>query len=416
MSRDADEMNLTAYALGELEGAERDAVEAQLSASADDRRLVDQVRVVADAISQELAREQPSGLDAIHYAAIELRLRNIETPRPSPRRERMGGRLGLAMSLAASIAIVGGAVAVIFMALPSRPHVAVSEPVTQPAEHLILIPLVQGSEEPNSSSAGPGVTPDGKTPFVSVADHPVSSFSMDPDTTSYEEVRQALFAGRMPTRDSVKIEGLINAFAYDDPAPAAGTVFGAHIEVGPCPWQPEHRLARIAIKARAGKGIVAEDAQTEVAFSPATVTSYRLLGYENVAQHEASTAVPRPSERIAAGHAITALYEIISANSASTARDLLTLSVRYRSAEGEPQQVAQFVGRDARAAPGTESADFRFAAAVAEFGMALRDASSNSKTRIADAIVLAQSGVGADSSGQRRVFIDLARQAEKLIG
>jgi anti-sigma factor RsiW len=415
MSRDTDEMNLTAYALGELEGAGRQAVEARVSASADDRRFVDEVRAAADAISQELARGQPSGLEAIHYAAIELRLRNTETPRPA-RREGMGGRWGLALSLAASIAIVGGAVAVILLALPSRPHVAVNEPVTQPAERPILIPLVQGSEEPNSSSPGPGFAPDGKTPFVSVADHPVSSFSMDPDTTSYEEVRQALFAGRMPTRDSVKIEGLINAFTYDDPAPTPGAVFGARIEVGQCPWQPEHRLATIAIKARAGNGIVAEDAQTEVAFSPAAVTSYRLLGYEGVAQRDASAATPRAAERIAGGHAITALYEIITANHASAARDLLTLSVQYRSAEGEPQQVAQFVGRDARPAPGMESADFRFAAAVAEFGMALRDSSHNSKARLADAIALAQSGVGIDSSGQRRAFIHLARQAEKLMG
>jgi anti-sigma factor RsiW len=415
MSRDADEMNLTAYALGELEGAERQAIEARLSASADDRRFVDEVRVTADAISHELDREQLSGLDAIHYAAIELRLRNTEAPRPA-RRDGVGGRLGLALSLAASIAIVGGAVAVIVLVLPSRPHVAVNEPVTQAAEHPILIPLVQGSEEPNSSSPGPSFAPDGKTPFVSVADHPVSSFSMDPDTTSYEEVRQALFAGRMPTRDSVKIEGLINAFAYDDPAPAAGAVFGARIEVGQCPWQPEHRLARIAIKARAGKGIVAEEAQTEVAFSPAAVTSYRLLGYENVAKPDASAALPHAAERIAAGHVITALYEIISTTPASTARDLLTLNVRYRSAESGPSQVVQFVGRDGRTGPGSESADFRFVAAVAEFGIALRDSSPSSRTRIADAVVLAQNSVGTDSSGDRRAFIDLARQAEKLMG
>jgi Ca-activated chloride channel family protein len=85
--------------------------------------------------------------------------------------------------------------------------------------------------------------------FRRVSDDPLSTFSIDVDTASYSNVRRFLARNSLPHRDSVRIEELINYFPYNDPPPAAseGLPFAIHLEVNRCPWQPEHRLARIGI-------------------------------------------------------------------------------------------------------------------------------------------------------------------------
>lgn len=412
MRSEADEMNLTAYALGELDGAGREAVEASLAASSENRQFVEEVRSAARLVSEELAREPVGGLDAIHYAAIELRLRDPVPPAMVGRSDWVRGRVGFVLSLAASIAIIGGTVGVILFAMSRHNDVAVSMPQTQPSGTPILIPL-----DPSSSSDASDPSPAvqmaslSSDPFVSVADHPVSSFAMNTDAASYDEVREAIFSNRMPTRDSLKIEGLINAFQCDEPAPAPGATFGAAIEVGECPWQPEHRLARIAVKARPGSGNVAEDVRTEVAFLPEKVKSYRLLGYD-----QQTPAAARRGETVAGGQAATALYELIPTASANGPGELLTLRLRYRLSAGDSEQMVQFIGHDARSALAAESADFRFAAGVAEFGMVLRDAPQRGRASMADAIALAEAGRGADAIGERKAFIELARHAKQLMG
>ncbi len=79
----------------------------------------------------------------------------------------------------------------------------------------------------------------------------VSTFSIDVDTASYTNVRQFLLqSNRLPPPDAVRIEELINYFDYDYAPPADETPFASHVEVAGCPWQPEHRLVRIALKGR----------------------------------------------------------------------------------------------------------------------------------------------------------------------
>ncbi len=90
----------------------------------------------------------------------------------------------------------------------------------------------------------------------------VSTFSIDVDTASYANVRQFLLQmNQLPPADAVRIEELINYFQYDyagpsQIAPASGrdsgndAPFAAHVEVTSCPWNAEHRLARIAVKGR----------------------------------------------------------------------------------------------------------------------------------------------------------------------
>src|SRR5208282_2841309 len=94
-----------------------------------------------------------------------------------------------------------------------------------------------------------------ENPFVRAIEEPLSTFSIDVDTASYANVRRYLLQlNQLPPPDAVRIEELLNYFSYQDPPPAPSSrdPFAIHLEVARCPWNAEHRLARIGI---AGKPI-----------------------------------------------------------------------------------------------------------------------------------------------------------------
>jgi autotransporter-associated beta strand protein len=88
--------------------------------------------------------------------------------------------------------------------------------------------------------------------LMEVTREPLSTFSIDVDTAAYANVRRFLNQNSIPPADAVRIEELVNYFptAEEGPAPTAKEPFGVRVELAPCPWQPAHRLARIAIKGR----------------------------------------------------------------------------------------------------------------------------------------------------------------------
>ncbi len=87
-------------------------------------------------------------------------------------------------------------------------------------------------------------------PFCRVTDRPLSTFSIDVDTASYANLRRMLSAGQLPPTGAVRIEELVNYFRYDYDGPTDEHPFAAHVAVTDCPWEPSHRLARIALKGR----------------------------------------------------------------------------------------------------------------------------------------------------------------------
>ncbi|MDX1682736.1 MAG: von Willebrand factor type A domain-containing protein, partial [Phycisphaeraceae bacterium] len=90
-------------------------------------------------------------------------------------------------------------------------------------------------------------------PFIRVTDEALSTFSVDVDTASFAIIRQYIEQRhQLPPKDAVRIEELINYFDYDDPAPAweSKVPFAIDARVTGCPWQPDHRLARIAVAAK----------------------------------------------------------------------------------------------------------------------------------------------------------------------
>ena len=86
--------------------------------------------------------------------------------------------------------------------------------------------------------------------YLEVAGNPLSTFSIDVDTASYANMRRFLNSGRLPPRDAVRIEELVNYFPYHYAAPTDKAPFAASLEVAGAPWNPAHRLVRIGLKGR----------------------------------------------------------------------------------------------------------------------------------------------------------------------
>ncbi|MEY4377086.1 MAG: hypothetical protein RJB26_1636, partial [Pseudomonadota bacterium] len=89
-----------------------------------------------------------------------------------------------------------------------------------------------------------------QNPVHVAASDPVSTFSLDVDTASYANVRRFLRHGELPPEDAVRVEELVNYFPYDYPAAQGPHPFGVGTEVARAPWNPEHLLVRIGVKAQ----------------------------------------------------------------------------------------------------------------------------------------------------------------------
>ncbi len=461
--------------------------------------------------------------------------------------------------------------------------------------------------------------------FQNAEINPLSTFSVDVDAAAYSNVRRFINNGELPPADAVRIEEMINYFKYNLPAPTNGEPVAIHTELSVAPWNPEHRLLRIGLKARSmdthnlpasnlvflidvsgsmnepnklplvkaamrllvdqlrpqdkvaivvyagsaglvlpatpgnektkilqaiesmnaggstagGEGIklayriarqnfvtggnnrvvlstdgdfnvgassdddmehliererqsnihlsvlgfgmgnykdskmetladkgngnyayidnmqeaknklvtefgstlfmVAKDVKLQVEFNPAKVTAYRLLGYEDrLLNKEDFNNDVKDAGDMGAGHTVTAFYEIIPAGARDPfaptvdplkyqimsqilpgyvmpTNELLTIKFRYKQPESMLSKLSQQVVYDAPAAIAQTSADFRFAAAVAEAGMLLRQSPYKQKSTFEQAITLAKGAKGNDEDGYRSEFIRLIESA-KLLG
>ncbi|WP_295769723.1 von Willebrand factor type A domain-containing protein [uncultured Mucilaginibacter sp.] len=458
--------------------------------------------------------------------------------------------------------------------------------------------------------------------FQNPKDNPLSTFSVDVDAASYSNVRRFINNGQMPPKDAVRIEEMINYFNYNLPTPSNGEPVAIHTELSTAPWNSQHRLLRIGLKARVvqtdklpasnlvflvdvsgsmdapnklpllqsslkmlvdqlrpqdkvaivvyagaaglilpstpgnqkttikdaidrlhaggstagGEGIklayrtakqnflkagnnrvilatdgdfnvgastdedmeklieqerksgvflsvlgygmgnykdskmetladkgngnyayidnitearktlvtefggtiftVAKDVKLQLEFNPAKVASYRLIGYENrMLNKEDFNNDLKDAGDMGAGHNVTALYEIIPAGVHDrfthsvdplkyqkqedkvnyVSNDMLTIKFRYKEPNGLASKLSQAIILDKPVSLQSTSVDFRFAAAVAEVGMLLRESEFKQNSKYDDAIKLARAAKGDDHEGYRAEFIKLAESA-KLLG
>jgi len=180
---------------------------------------------------------------------------------------------------------------------------------------------------------------------------------------------------------------------------------------------------------------VAKDVKLQVEFNPAKVQAYRLLGYEDrMLNKEDFNNDKKDAGDMGSGHTVTALYEIVPAGikddysvsvdplkyqktderQKSTSNEMLTIKFRYKQPESMVSKLSQAVVNDNPEKLNSTSADFKFVAAVAEFGMLLRDSQFKQKSNYDQAINLARQGKGEDNDGYRSEFIKLAESAKLL--
>src|SRR4051812_15518944 len=105
MSFVPDDPRLTAYALGELDDADRPEIEATLATNPEARAFLDEVRETARLLPESLRDETGPTLEPVHHEAIESCLVTDESPARRPRRGWVGfaiaaGLLGLSITLA----------------------------------------------------------------------------------------------------------------------------------------------------------------------------------------------------------------------------------------------------------------------------------------------------------------------------
>ncbi len=458
-------------------------------------------------------------------------------------------------------------------------------------------------------------------PFRVVTDNPLSTFSIDVDTAAYSNMRRFISQGQLPPPDSVRIEELVNYFNYDYETPRGDTPFSANVAVAGCPWNSDHRLARVGLKGwemepgrrpasnlvflldvsgsmssenklpllkdamsllvaqlgrkdsvaiavyagasglvlpstsgdnqrailgaldrlqaggstNGGAGIelaydlatrnfikggvnrvilatdgdfnvgttnrgdltrmieekaksgvfltvlgfgmgnlkdatmenladkgngnyayidtireakkvlvdeigstmvtIAKDVKIQVEFNPAEVAAYRLVGYENrILAAEDFNDDTKDAGEIGAGHTVTALYEIVPVGVETTLPgvdplkyqrttrpsreagngELFTIKLRYKKQDGDKSKLLSFPVTDPGTGYDVAPPDFKFAAAVASFGMILRGSPHKGSATFGSVIELAQEGQGRDAHGYRAEFIELVRKARSL--
>lgn len=196
---------------------------------------------------------------------------------------------------------------------------------------------------------------------------------------------------------------------------------------------------------------VANDAKVQIEFNPAAVRSYRLIGYEGrLLRDEDFNDDSKDAGDVGAGHTVTALYAVVPAGVTTTVpvrpvdplrygrsgapsrapmtasgtaapredgratagRDeLLYVKLRYKTPGSATSRLVSVAARDANARP---SADFRFASAVAEWGMLLRGSPHRGDATAGAVLARARGALGEDASGLRAEFVRLVERWQAL--
>ncbi|MBS1932611.1 MAG: von Willebrand factor type A domain-containing protein [Bacteroidetes bacterium] len=181
---------------------------------------------------------------------------------------------------------------------------------------------------------------------------------------------------------------------------------------------------------------IAKDVKLQVEFNPSRVQSYRLIGYENrLLNKEDFNNDLKDAGDLGSGHTVTALYEIIPVGvkndfeekvdslkyqrptkltSNASSPEIMTIKFRYKKPDADVSKLIEHPVIDENIDINKTSLNFRFAAAVAEFGMLLRNSEFKQQSTYDNAWRLAKGGLGKDKEGFRNEFLKLLQNAESI--
>jgi len=180
---------------------------------------------------------------------------------------------------------------------------------------------------------------------------------------------------------------------------------------------------------------IAKDVKIQVEFNPARVAAYRLIGYENrLLRKEDFNDDRKDAGELGSGHSVTALYEIVPAGSKSNIQavdplkyqdtriredarqsdEIMTVKLRYKEPAGSKSRLTVKAVPDRNLPLEETSENFRFSAAVASFGMLLRNSEFKGDASFESTLKLARDSRGRDTEGYRDEFIRLVKTAKLL--
>ncbi|HRE39458.1 MAG TPA: von Willebrand factor type A domain-containing protein [Chitinophagaceae bacterium] len=182
---------------------------------------------------------------------------------------------------------------------------------------------------------------------------------------------------------------------------------------------------------------IAKDVKLQVEFNPTKVQGYRLIGYENrMLAKEDFNDDKKDAGELGSGHTVTALYEVIPVGvksdflqkvdslkyqkntapliSSSQTEEILTVKFRYKAPDGDVSKLIEHPVLDKQVALTKTSDNFRFAAAVAQFGLLLRESEYKSTASYDNVLNLARKAKGYDEEGYRSEFVRLVESARLL--
>ena len=184
---------------------------------------------------------------------------------------------------------------------------------------------------------------------------------------------------------------------------------------------------------------IAKDVKIQIEFNPSLVQSYRLIGYENrLLEDRDFNDDTKDAGELGAGHTVTALYEIIPVGvqseftddidplkyqektpkkkkhkfKASFNDELATVKFRYKKPSGKKSKKIVHPIKNNQKGFAQASDNFRFSAAVAYFGMILRESKFVKDRSIDQVVALAENAKGLDSEGYRSEFVRLVKTVQ----
>ena len=178
---------------------------------------------------------------------------------------------------------------------------------------------------------------------------------------------------------------------------------------------------------------VANDVKLQIEFNPNAVQGYRLIGYEDrLLRDEDFNDDKKDAGDMGTGHQVTALYEVVpvgvngtvnlrgvdasryatpSGTSTGSRDEMLFVKLRYKK-PGESN--SRLLQQAVRTNSGRGTTDTRFAAAVAQFGMLLRDSEYKGTSSAAQVLEQARAALGEDEGGYRAAFVELVERWRRI--